>query len=70
MRRVALLLLATCALLSGCELVADFDRSKIVTDAGPEPTTDSSTPEEDSSVIPPDDEDAGDEDPSDEDGGS
>lgn len=29
-----------CALLSGCELVADFDRSKIENDAGPQPQTD------------------------------
>jgi hypothetical protein len=32
--------LAMCALLSGCELVADFDRSKIEQDAGAGPRAD------------------------------
>lgn len=34
MRSSVVLLLLTSALLSGCELIADFDRSKLVTDAG------------------------------------
>ena len=51
MRRAAWLsALVLCALLSGCELVADFDRSKIVTDAGPEPGTDGATPMEDAAT--------------------
>jgi hypothetical protein len=34
MRSVVVLLALVSALLSGCELIADFDRSKLVTDAG------------------------------------
>lgn len=34
MRSAVVLLVFTGALLSGCELIADFDRSKLVTDAG------------------------------------
>ena len=63
-----LALIAACALLSGCELVADFDRSKIARDAATEPDDDASTMEEDAMVEPPD-EDGG-EDPIDEDSGA
>ena len=31
----ALILVCVAASLAGCELIADFDRSKIVVDAGP-----------------------------------
>lgn len=60
MRSAVVLLVASCALLSGCELVADFDRSKIVSDASPEPSGDGSVPD-DGSIIdpPPPDEDSG-----------
>lgn len=34
MRSAAVWLVLVGALLSGCELIADFDRSKLVTDAG------------------------------------
>ena len=34
MRSAVVLLVLTGALLSGCELIADFDRGKLVTDAG------------------------------------
>jgi hypothetical protein len=67
MRGLVLALIATCALLSGCELVADFDRSKI--DAGNRPgDDDASTMEEDATVVDPPDEDGGEE-PADEDAG-
>lgn len=60
MRGLVLVLVASCALLSGCELVADFDRSKIPrADAGSGPG-DGSVPD-DGSIIdpPPPDEDSG-----------
>jgi hypothetical protein len=60
MRGLVLALIATCALLSGCELVADFDRSKI--DSGTRPgDDDASTMEEDATVVDPPDEDGGEE---------
>jgi hypothetical protein len=64
-----LMSVGSCALLSGCELIADFDRSKIVRDAGP--AGDGSVMDGDAMIIdpPPDDEDGGEE-PVDEDSGT
>jgi len=67
MSRALVLAFGAWLLLSGCELVADFDRSKIVTDAGAEPEPDASPgPGNDAMIIFPDaavdaasDEDAG-----------
>ena len=45
MFRAIVLVLCACALLSGCELVADFDRSKIVQDAGGDGDGDGAVPD-------------------------
>lgn len=58
--RSSFVLLAACVLLSGCELVADFDRSKIARDAATAPgDDDASTSEGDAMVVDPPDEDGG-----------
>jgi hypothetical protein len=54
MSRALVFGLAAWLLLSGCELVADFDRSKIVTDAGQQPEPDASGSDDDASIIFPD----------------
>jgi hypothetical protein len=63
MRRAVVLLTLAVSLLSGCELVADFDRSKIPTpDAGPANDGGGDMPMEDAAPVDAgggDDEDAG-----------
>jgi hypothetical protein len=60
-----------CSALTGCELIADFDRSKIPDDSrGRDAGEDAAAPGRDASTVddggtdaaPPDDEDAGDDD--------
>jgi len=64
MRCAVVLLVLAGALLSGCELIADFDRSKLVTDAGTAGNDGGDVPVEDAATTDasfdnPGDEDAG-----------
>jgi hypothetical protein len=56
-----------CSALTGCELIADFDRSKIPEEESPAP--DAGFELEDAAVPPPEDEDAGQAPVDEEDGG-